>query len=99
MVIEVADQVSDENRDEFLAAMELVRRSRRRTGAVRWGIFADGKRPGRLVELYIVPTWEEHLRQHTGRLTATDQAIEERARALADDDPEVVHLLPPAAGG
>jgi hypothetical protein len=29
-------------------------------------------------------SWEEHLRQHEGRLTATDQAIEDAALAFSD---------------
>jgi hypothetical protein len=41
-----------------------------------------------------VPSWDEHLRQHTGRLTGADQAVEERALALTDGPPEVSHLLP-----
>jgi quinol monooxygenase YgiN len=96
VVVEVTYQVRPENKKAFLDAMAAVRRSRMRTGAVRWGVFEDGERPGRMVEVYVVPTWEEHLRQHTGRLTGTDQETEARARALAEGDAEVVHLLPPA---
>jgi hypothetical protein len=61
---------------------------------MRWGLFRDGERPHRFVEVYQVPSWDEHLRQHTDRLTGTDQAIEEYARSLADGEPEVTHLLP-----
>jgi hypothetical protein len=38
-------------------------------------------------EVYQVPTWEEHLRQHQGRLTEGDEADEERAQALAEGPP------------
>ena len=41
-----------------------------------------------------MPTWEEHLRQHGGRLTGADRVAEERARALAEDEVRVSHLLP-----
>ncbi|GAA2885621.1 MFS transporter [Actinoplanes cyaneus] len=85
--------VSPEREEAFVTAMRDVRRSRLRTGAVRWGLFRDGEKPGRFVEVYLVPSWDEHLRQHTGRLTGTDQAVEERARAFADGPPEVSHLL------
>ncbi len=77
----------------FVEAMEGVRRSRLRTGAVRWGLFRDGEHPDRFVEAYVVPTWDEHLRQHGGRLTGADRAVEERARALTDGPPQVSHLL------
>ncbi|AEV85640.1 major facilitator transporter [Actinoplanes sp. SE50] len=85
--------ISPDRETEFVSAMHDVRRSRLRTGAERWGLFRDGERPGRFVEVYLVPSWDEHLRQHSGRLTGTDQAIEERALALADGPPEVSHLL------
>ncbi|AGL17125.1 MFS transporter [Actinoplanes sp. N902-109] len=85
--------VSAAHEEAFVEAMESVRLSRLRTGAVQWGLFRDGERPGRFVEAYVVPSWEEHLRQHTDRLTGTDQAIEERAQAFADGPPEVSHLL------
>jgi hypothetical protein len=71
-----------------------VRGSRQRTGATRWGLFQDGEDPGKFVEVYQVPTWEEHLRQHEGRLTGSDEQAEERATALALGEPEVTHLLP-----
>ncbi|BBH69129.1 MFS transporter [Actinoplanes sp. OR16] len=77
----------------FVAAMERVRLSRLRTGAVRWGLFRDGSDPGSYVEAYVVPSWDEHLRQHSGRLTGSDQEAEELARSLASGPPSVSHLL------
>jgi hypothetical protein len=85
--------VSPEHAAAFVEAMEAVRRTRLRTGAVRWGLFRDGEHPDRFVEAYVVPSWDEHLRQHTGRLTGADRAVEERAQALADGPPQVSHLL------
>ena len=93
VLVTVAYPVRPEHEEEFVEAMEAVRRSRLRTGATRWGLFRDGADPGRFVEAYLVPSWDEHLRQHTGRLTGADRAVEERARALADGPPEVSHLL------
>lgn len=46
----------------------------------------------------LVPSWDEHLRQHGGRLTGEDREAEARARELTDGDPEVRHLVPAAAG-
>ncbi|MCA2217403.1 MFS transporter [Jidongwangia harbinensis] len=85
--------VSPEREAAFIEAMEAVRRTRLQTGAARWGLFRDGEQPHRFVEAYLVPSWDEHLRQHTGRLTGADRAVEERARALADGPPQVSHLL------
>jgi hypothetical protein len=87
-------RVDEANAAAFTAAMRRVRGSRLRTGATRWGLFRDGADPARFVEVYQVPTWEEHLRQHDGRLTGTDESAEERAVALAHGPAEVAHLLP-----
>ena len=87
-------QVAAENHAAFTEAMQAVRGTRLRTGATRWGLFQDGADPDRFVEVYQVPTWEEHLRQHEGRLTGTDEGYEERAEALARGPAEVTHLLP-----
>ncbi|MEU4688931.1 MFS transporter [Actinoplanes sp. NPDC023714] len=85
--------VDDSRAAAFVAAMERVRRSRLRTGAVRWGLFRDGADPACFVEAYVVPSWDEHLRQHEGRLTGSDREAEERAQSLASAPPTVSHLL------
>jgi MFS family permease len=87
-------RVDQANVDGFRKAMEAVRGSRLRTGATRWGLFRDGEDPECFVEVYQVPTWAEHLRQHEGRLTVQDEHAEERATALARGPAEVTHLLP-----
>ncbi|MEU8659769.1 MFS transporter [Actinoplanes philippinensis] len=93
VVVVASYPVSAGREEAFTEAMQGVRRSRLRTGAVRWGLFHDGEHAGRMVEVYVVPSWDEHLRQHTGRLTGADRETEERALALADGPPEVSHLL------
>jgi MFS family permease len=98
VVVVATYTVAPEDEPEFLAAMRSVRHTRMRTGAVQWGIFRHGETQHRLQEIYVVPTWGEHVRQHTGRLTGTDRDIELRAQALAEGPPEVAHLLPPDAG-
>ncbi|MEU4568834.1 MFS transporter [Micromonospora sp. NPDC023956] len=94
VVVTVGYTVPPERQEAFVEAMRAVGRSRRRTGAIRWGLFRAGEREHGFVEVYQVPSWEEHLRQHGGRLTGADRVAEERARALVDGDPEVTHLLP-----
>ena len=86
--------VLPDKQDEWVEAMQAVRRSRMRTGATRWGLFRSGEEPDTFIEVYLVPTWDVHLRQHYGRLTEADQASEEYARSLTEGDPEVTHLLP-----
>ncbi|MFC7546454.1 MFS transporter [Plantactinospora sp. GCM10030261] len=97
VLVTVVYRVRPDRKDEFVHAMEQVRASRQRTGATRWGLFHEGESPDRYVEVYQLASWDEHLRQHGGRLTRADQEAEERARALADGEPEVAHLLPASA--
>ncbi|HSR27552.1 MAG TPA: MFS transporter [Actinomycetes bacterium] len=93
VLVTVTYQVPEERVPRFLEAMDLVRRSRQRTGASRWDLYRDGADRRQFVETFVVPSWAEHLRQHGERLTGTDQAIEERAIALADGTPQVQHLF------
>jgi hypothetical protein len=44
--------------------LEATRFSRRRSGASAWRIWQDGADPNRVVEQFVVASWEEHLRQH-----------------------------------
>jgi hypothetical protein len=68
--------------------------SRRRSGASLYRFFQEGETPHLFVEAYFVPSWDEHLRQHFGRLTGADQEQERAAAALADGPPTVRHFLP-----
>lgn len=82
---------------EFLEAMEFVRRTRLQTGATSCELYRDGADPATFLLVQAFSTWEEHLRQHTGgRLTGADREREEQAHAFAV---EVVtaHLFPAAA--
>jgi len=85
-----ADQTSD-----WLAAMQQLRRSRLRTGATRWELYRDAEHPHRYVEQFWVPTWEEHPRQHDGRLTGAARTIETAALGFSDPPATAVDLLPP----
>jgi MFS family permease len=95
VLVTVEYRVPAERADAFREAMRPVGRSRRRSGAERWGLYQDGADPERFLEAYVVPTWEEHLRQHQERVTHTDRLFEERARELTAEgsEPKVDHML------
>src|SRR3954451_8914150 len=95
VLVAVHYTVARERQIAFLEAMSRLRRSRQRTGASRWELYRDGERPDHFVELSRVPTGEEHLRQHEGRLTGTDRLVEEAALAFSDPPATGDHLLPP----
>jgi MFS family permease len=94
VLVTVRYVVPKEHEEHFLEAMELVRASRLRTGATSCTLYRDGADPKVFVLVGTYPTWEEHLRQHTGRLTGTDQEREELANALVIEEPRGAHLFP-----
>lgn len=95
VLVTVEYRVPPERADRFREAMRPVGRARRRSGAERWSLYQDGADPERFVEVYVVATWEEHLRQHQERVTHTDRMFEERARELIAEgtEPAVDHML------
>jgi quinol monooxygenase YgiN len=95
VLVAVHFTVTAERQSEFLAAMDQLRLSRLRTGATRWELYRDAEHRDRFVEIFRVASWEEHLRQHEDRLTATDQVVEEAALAFSDPPAYGDHLLPP----
>jgi MFS family permease len=95
VMVAVHYTIATSKEPDFLAAMEALRSTRQRTGAISWELYRDAEHRDRFVEVFRVPSWEEHLRQHTGRLTATDQQIEEAALAFSDPPASADHLLPP----
>jgi MFS family permease len=86
--------VRPERQAAFIAAMAPLRGSRQRSGASMFWFFQVGETPDRFVEASLLPSWDEHLRQHFGRQTEADREQQEEAFALADGPPEIKHLLP-----
>ncbi|MET7275336.1 MFS transporter [Streptomyces flaveolus] len=100
VLVSVTYRVPPENRAVFTGRMRNVARSRRRTGALTWGLYQDGANPERFIEKYLVASWLEHLAQHHSRLTANDRRFEEQARHLLVEGtaPEVTHAFDATAG-
>ncbi|MGW0606486.1 MFS transporter [Streptomyces sp. NPDC002640] len=100
VLVSVVYRIAPGNRAAFTDRMRHVARSRRRTGALSWGLYQDGADPERFVETYLVGSWAEHLAQHHGRLTAGDRRAEEEARGLLAEGtaPEVTHAFDVTTG-
>jgi MFS family permease len=81
---------------DLLAAVEHTRLSRRRTGASSWRVWQDAADPDRILEQFVVASWDEHLRQHE-RVTGRDQDRLNRIRAMTDPahPTTVTHWLTP----
>jgi MFS family permease len=69
--------------DELLAALARTRFARRRTGAIAWRAWRDAAEPSRVLEQFVVASWDEHLRQHD-RVTKRDQDRLDLIRGLTD---------------
>ena len=66
-----------------MTALQRTRNGRRRTGATSWKAWRDAGDPSRVLEQFVVASWDEHLRQHE-RVTRRDQGHLDRVRALTD---------------
>lgn len=77
---------------EFLKAVRRYSRVRRRDGAYQWGVYRDIEVAHRFVEVFLVHSWAEHLRQHE-RQTKADRELEEMVHSYVAYDPKVRHLL------
>jgi predicted MFS family arabinose efflux permease len=80
----------------LLDGLRAGRHARRRTGAVSWRVWRDAADPGRILEQFVVGSWDEHLRQHE-RVTLRDQGRLDAIRAMTDPSRPalVTHWLAP----
>src|SRR5580658_5990362 len=69
--------------DQLLTQLRDARFSRRRTGASSWRVWQDAADPQRIVEQFVVASWDEHLRQHE-RVTGRDAERLVTIRTLTD---------------
>ena len=76
VLVTVEYRIRPQDRDAFLDAIAKLEPERRRDGAYRWGVFEDAAEEGRIVEIFLVASWMEHLRQHE-RVTNADRLVQE----------------------
>ena len=81
---------------ELVQALHKGRHARRRTGAISWRVWRDAADPGRVLEQFVVGSWEEHLRQHE-RVSVRDEQRLQDVTAMTDPSrpPTVTHWLAP----
>jgi MFS family permease len=93
VLVTVEYRIDPKNRKRFLAALEKLAEERRRDGAFRWGIYEDVADDGRMVEVFLVESWLEHLRQHE-RVTNADRVVQNAVnRFHIEGTPKVTHLI------
>ena len=92
VMVSVEYRISVTARRTFLDTLWRVSRARRRYGAYAWGVFEDVAAPGRFIEVFMVESWVQHLRQHE-RVTNADRVLEEQLHSLLTVEPIVTHLV------
>jgi MFS family permease/quinol monooxygenase YgiN len=94
VLVTVEYRVDPKNSREFSEAMRAVGRTRKRDGAIQWGLFRDTADPWRHVETFVVESWAEHMRQHE-RATVADREIEALATTfhVGEAPPRTSHLI------
>jgi MFS family permease len=93
VLVTVEYRIDAANADAFVAVMAQLERTRRRDGAIEWGLYQDTSDPVRWLETFLVESWVEHLRQHE-RVTVSDRALQDQVYALiADGEPRVSHFV------
>ena len=93
VLVTVEYQIARDDRENFLSAIRHLAGERRRDGAFEWRIFEDVSNGGRFVEIFMLMSWAEHLRQHE-RVTNADQKMQELVnRFQVQGLPKVTHLV------
>ncbi len=79
---------------DFRKAMQSLRSSRLRDGALHWHLLSDPDTPGRDLEIFMAGSWLDHLRQHE-RVTASDAEIQAQLLDFQRDKkaPKISHLV------
>jgi hypothetical protein len=100
VMVNVRYEVSAQQLPDFLREMQTLSKVRRRDGATFWEIFEDSARPGSYLEVYLVNSWLDHLRQHE-RISRQDAQVQERIRNLLQPGtaPIVSHYVNPLPTG
>ena len=78
-------QIAPDQREDFIAAMQPVRKALKRQGALSFHLAEDVKRPGHMIESFTMATWSEY-RRLPQRSTMADKAIHDGLVAVAGPD-------------
>ena len=88
VLIQVEYQISPENREAFLNAIQQIEPIRRRNGASDWRVFRDLGEDGRFVERFIIKSWAEYVRVRA-RMTIADRQIHEHIGQFQQPSTEI----------
>jgi predicted MFS family arabinose efflux permease len=99
VVVTVEYRIDVVNKNPFIKSLHRLREIRLRDGAVQWEVLSDTADPARYLELFILDSWTEHLRQHE-RVSVTDREVEQQVKAfhIGQTAPIVTHFLTEVGG-
>ena len=100
VVVEMSYRIDSANAAAFSAAMEDVRLSRYRDGALGWALSRDVGDPSRWVEMFHLRDWNELQRALERRnLADSEAAVRARSYHVGAEPPRVTLLLQELRGG
>jgi hypothetical protein len=93
-MVTVEYHIDSNKKAEFQTIMRQLRAIRLRDGAIQWHLFNYPQSHDRFLEVFMVGSWTDHLRQHE-RITASDREIQDQIRKLLRDvtEPLVSHFI------
>ncbi|HEY0956885.1 MAG TPA: MFS transporter, partial [Roseateles sp.] len=94
VLVLVTYRIDAADRPAALALLRQLSLHRRGDGASGWGLTEDTADPTQLVEWFLLPSWQEHLRQHH-RASHAAAVLQAQLRRIhrAPEPPAVHHLL------
>jgi MFS family permease len=96
VLVSIDYEVDPEHSEDFVEAMQEVRRVRLRNGSSAWGLFQDTGAGTQFTEVFLDQSWLDHLRQNE-RVTMEDRRAMDAAIAFhrGAEPPRVTHRLAP----
>jgi MFS family permease len=88
VLIQIEYRIDDDDREQFLKAIQRVGPTRRRNGATSWRVYRDLGEKGRFVERYVIASWAEYVRLRS-RMTMADTRLQQRVDELQRADTPV----------
>jgi predicted MFS family arabinose efflux permease len=97
-LVSIEYRIESQHREAFLDALKSLSHQRRRDGAYAWNVFEDAAEEGRFLEIFLMDSWLEHLRQHE-RVTQADRDLQNAVhRFHVQGKPKVTHFILAAPG-
>ncbi len=94
IMVTIEYEIDVKRQREFVRALRNLKHVRQRNGAYMWEVLCDINRPGIIVEIFMVESLVEHLRQRE-RMTVADKMKRDIVREyhIGDAPPKITRLL------